>query len=426
MSPAFSTCAKEVALNDSRVLRKGTVGAFFAAEMVTSMGSLLSLRLAASEFGPEGLAIYGLARRAFSFLHILAAFGLATSLTKRLAEHAEGEAASWIGSAFRATLIFGGSCACVLLLFRSFFSNLIFGSIAFAYLLPALALMVLGANLQMVLYSAYRGQLKTAQAVTSYGFFLGVVPVLAFLVTGSIVANLYVVGFLWMLSVIPLVRIRAEPFHRSRFKNLLKLGGSRFLSEVAQSGFLVLPSFLVANMWGTHAGGLVAISITLCSNAASLVAPLGALSLPLLAGNTRGLILERRILLTSISLSLFLGLGAFLAFSLLPPGSIRLIFGPIEETLLDSLRLVTVGIVPLGIYYGVRGIIDARWDRPQLLLVFGVASALLTTLHGVIALFDLSIQPLAPFLLCSFLVGGALLVMGSMKEGTRRNSRVAN
>ena len=267
--------------------------ATFGAEFFVLVAGLLSLRLAAREFGTDGFGVYVLGRRSLALLQLPATCGMAIGLTRFLALHA-GDRARRSGY-FRAGVMIALSttalCFALLLASVRHGAALLFGDASDVVLLRALGVAMVGLVVHSIAYGVARGRLRMLVANGLQVVSLGLLPLAALSVPGISVSTLFVVlGLGWsVFGGVTLAAFhaahRAGPALRDReaARTLLRFGVARIPGELALGALALLPVNLAAHVGGASAAGYLGIMTSLVTMIVSAFAPLGQLLLPQIA-----------------------------------------------------------------------------------------------------------------------------------------------
>ncbi|MFT3885371.1 MAG: hypothetical protein QM724_08065 [Flavobacteriales bacterium] len=295
----------------------------YAAEGLSLVGVLLAYRFA-KEAGKDEFDLYVIVRRTISFISPLILVGAVVGLTRFVAMEKERSAqVRYLRGALSWVLPIMGLLLIVGFCLPDTISWPVFGSSAYAALVPPLALMVAGISLHSIAYAFLRGQHRMVLANGLQVLALAIVPCVAFLVFHGLREALWAMGVAWMVAstaliLYALIGTAREKAVRERWA-LLRYGLPRLPGDMALGGLLALPVYVVALSDGLSESGALGFGATLLNLAATVFSPLALLLLPrssaqLAAGDHSGL--SERIRWSSL-LTLGTALGITVLFELL-------------------------------------------------------------------------------------------------------------
>lgn len=389
----------------------------FLAQGASIIGSVLILRLAGTEYGAEGLGDYALARRIFSLAQPVFLLGLHIALPKRVAE-SSGDERSWLKASLLVLLPWAVFLSLPLLLFPRTVSSLLFGRDNMQALCLPLAAMLVGSTCQGLLYAYLRGRMRFIWASAVMGFNLGIVPVVAFFATATIEGNLFFVATLWGLNALPLAfmqtKVSAATHH---VRDLFSYGLPRTAADLSQIALFSVPLLAANHALSAEGSRVAALSLALVSNLAFMFAPLSAMLLPVTAravADKQGGSLTR---LMNMLASLTVLVSVLLT-------TVMLIFGELilewylvslPAGLTKAVKFAVPGIIPLSIYFTLRGSIDGASDRPYNLRNLIIATGVTTALCIYYAIVGLSVVNM----MLAFVIGS--LCLGFLSWMTTRH-----
>jgi len=349
----------------------------FSAEIIVLVAGLLVYKLAASQLGDEGFSGYALSRRTISFIHPLLIIGLGVGIPRYIAFAQVKGTEFRTGSYFMAGMGLLGAVAlpvlALLLLFPGFFSQLLFGSTVFAWLMPELSLMLCGLVLHSLAYAYFRGSMRMVQANLLQLINMGLVPMAAFGLGDSLGQVLLVTGLGWtaVASISCFFIFPRLDWDGSEVKGcmreLFRYGVQRMPGDVALAGFLALPAYFTAHFVDDNlmTAGYVAFSMSLLGLAGAAFTPICLILLPsaseaIVAKDFARLKRQtNRITLWTFGLTLF-GLLIFLLFA---EFIVDIYLGSSPPALIFCLRLVLLAAPGYTIYISLRSILDAYYVK---------------------------------------------------------------
>jgi O-antigen/teichoic acid export membrane protein len=395
----------------------------FLTEFVVMASQILLYRLAARHLGQSGFSEYALARRTVSLLQPAVMLGLGVGLPRYIAlahgQSKNNRVSRYFAATIRyvalATFIVVG----VLLLAKDVFAYLIYGSVAYRYLIAPLALMLIGLSLHAVIYAYLRGHLFMGRANILNLVNLGAAPAVVFIWFNSTASSLlWALGVVW--TAIALSALAWTPLHalfkssRNDHRELLRYGLQRVPGDFVLLALLALPAIFTAHAAGIQKAGYVAFGTSLVNMIAAMFAPVGVILLPKAsrsAGN--GLLAELRAEVRVIVLvTVVLCTTTIAVLELYAPSFVHLYLGSGFESSVLIVRIVVIAAMPLALYYVLRSVIDAFHHRA--VNAVNVFASLVIFLAG--SSLTLWLRGNTPLILWSFVLGTALLAILTLRE----------
>jgi O-antigen/teichoic acid export membrane protein len=348
--------------------------ATFFTEFLVMASQILIYKLAAHYLGKTGFSEYSLSRRTVSLLQPLVMLGMGVGLPRYIAlvqgraEKDRGQ--RYFGAALRFVGLATLSIVAALLLAKGTFAYLLFGNSAYSYLMPPLAMMLVGLSIHSIVYSYFRGQLFLRRANALNLANLGVAPILVFFWFGTRTSTLlWGLGGAWttiaLLSLVwtPLQAVMNSPGTEDR--ELFRYGLQRVPGDFILLALLALPAIFIAHKSGIEKAGYVAFGMSITNMIASLFAPIGVILLPKASrGAGSGLLHELRKEIWLLGMvAVAVPVAIVIVVEIFAPTFVRLYLGNGFESAVGVVRLVIVAAVPLALYYVLRNVIDAFRER---------------------------------------------------------------
>ena len=398
-------------------------GATLATEFIVMASQIIVYKLAARLLGTIGFSEYAVVRRTVSLLQPLVLLGFGVGLPRYIAI-AEGQ-----GQVEKESCYFGATVQCViaattildivLLIEREKFAFLFFGKAVYGFLIPPLVLMLSGLAVHSVVYAYLRGRMHLGRANLLNFVNLGLMPILAFPWSAhSPLKLLLMLGIAWIIvAAIALVWTPVKGVFSeciAERKEILKYGIQRVPGDFILMALLALPSLLAAHLLNLEVAGYVAFSVSVANMIASIFTPLGIILLPKASrcfgnGEIAELREETKVIASGTA---FISLCFTMLFEVLAFSVIRSYLGAEFTAAVSVFRVVVLGAVPLAIYYVLRSIVDAVYDRAVntinlfLALIIFLPMSLLASRS----------VPGFPIVLWSFFISIAILALLSARE----------
>jgi len=366
--------------------------ATFATEMAVLLLNMVTLRLAATLFGPTGFGGYSVAKRAVNVLTYPLLLGLGIAFPKFVAQASAG---SRPGAARRAYVAAWGWIAALSLglfsilatLMRGQLTQAFFGSSSFEHFAAPIVLCTVGLYLQTGVYAYFRALLRMDVANTFRFLTSGVVPLASVAAAhGSPARALFVLGSVWTASaLLPGVAIAARERPQAAspaevlgsVTQLLVYGLPRVPGELALFGLFSLPPIWASHRLGVEAAGFVSFGLSLVQYLGALFSAASILLLPYLS-RLAALGEWRRIKQVVGALSAFslLSLSVIVAAGCLASGVlVRALLGESFSPAEPLVRVLLLSSVPYGYYVVVRSALDslATWPHNSINLTVSLA-----------------------------------------------------
>jgi O-antigen/teichoic acid export membrane protein len=349
--------------------------------------------------------------------------GLGVGLPRYIAL-AQGQASAdrvshYFGTTVRYVALATFLVVAALLFAKDAFAYLLYGSVGYRYLIPPLALMLVGLALHSVIYAYLRGHLSMGRANVLNLANLGLAPALVFIWFHTTARSLlWALGVVWTgiaLAALAWTPLRAlVRSSRTERRELLSYGLQRVPGDFVLLALLALPAIFTAHAAGIEKAGYVAFGTSLSNMIAAMFASVGVILLPKAsrsAGN--GLLAELRaevrlMVLVAVVVSTMI----IAVFEIYAPSFVHLYLGRGFESSVVIVRIVLIAAMPLALYYVLRSIVDAFHHRAvnavnlfASLLIFLAGSSLTFWIHA-----D------TPLILWSFVVGTACLAILTLRE----------
>jgi O-antigen/teichoic acid export membrane protein len=395
----------------------------FLTEFLIMASQILFYKLAAHYLGQTGFSEYALARRTVSLLQPAVMLGLGVGLPRYIAmAHVRANhdhVAHYFGATIRYVAVSTLLVVAALLLAKDAFAYLLYGSVRYRYLIPPLALMLIGLSLHGVIYAYLRGHLLMTRANILNLVNLGMAPALVFIwFSTSASSLLWGLGAAW--TVVALTALVWTPLHavarssRTEHRELLSYGLQRVPGDFILLALLALPAIFTAHTAGIQNAGYVAFGASLTNMIAAVFAPVGVILLPKAsrsAGN--GLLDELRTEIRLIVLGTVVVSTMMVAvLEMYAPSLIRLFLGSGFESSAAIVRIVAIAAMPLALYYVLRSVIDASHHRA--VNAINLSASLVIFLAGSSLTFW--IRGNTPLVLWSFVCGTTLLAILTLRE----------
>ena len=345
-------------------------GSTVLTESAILASQLIAYRLAASYLGKQGFSEYALARRTINLLQPAALLGLGVGIPRYVAFATPRQVGSDSGNYFASGLLVIGFalavCVTLLNLLKGSAAFIFFGTAGYDYLVPPVALFLLGFALHMACEGYFRGSLHMTRANVLRFVNLGIMPLIVFRFFGtSTVCVLTALGAaVGVTSAVALLFIRfgsGVTDLLGHARELLLYGVGRVPGDLSQLAFMSLPAILIAHLRGVGPAGLVAFSTSVVVLLCSLGLPVSSVLLPeasSMIGRGDFESLRRRvsqilvIALAAVTLSVII-------IEVLAAPIFRLYLGRAFDDAIPIVRIVILGAVPYVIYLSLRGVIDA-------------------------------------------------------------------
>ena len=349
-------------------------GVTFATEFLVMLSQIILYKIVANWLGQTGFSEYAVARRVVAFLQPVTMLGLGVALPRYLGL-AEGRGNSERYSRYLwATLICAGGftaiLAATLIIGRRWFSYLLLGSGERQYLMPALALMLVGMAFHAILYAFFRGRLAMGKANALQIINNCLAPLIVFALFHKDPADfLWHLGIAWtvtsaiMFVLTPIMQTWKRP--REEMRELLGYGLQRVPGDFAFMALLGLPAIFAAHFADIREAGMVAFGLAIVNMVASVFAPIGIILLPKVSralGSGDFHSVRREVILIR-RLALLISGAIVLVVELLGGRLIRIYLGADYASAGFVVSILALGALPLAFYSALRSVIDAFHHR---------------------------------------------------------------
>lgn len=343
----------------------------FAAEGLSMLGMVLAYRLAAN-MGKQDLDLYVVVRRTVSFIYPLLLIGAAVGLMRFVAMAADPmRQRAYLRGTLRWVAPLGLVLAAIGLIWSKPIAWVLFGPDAGVDLVAPLALMIAGISVHGVGYSYLRGKGTLTLANSVQVWALALAPCIALVVFKEMSMILWATGIAWLVvAVLAIARDLLAPSQASSKREraeLLRYGLPRLPGDMALGALLTVPVYVVARTHGLAESAELGFGTTLLNFVSAVFSPVTLLLLPasaaqLAAGDHHGL--STRIG-RMVRIMLLASLGIMLAFEVSADLLLDLYLGDAGETYVFSARVVFLGALPFGFYFGLRSVLDAYYHTPR-------------------------------------------------------------
>lgn len=343
----------------------------FAAEGLSMLGMVLAYRLAAN-MGKQDLDLYVVVRRTVSFIYPLLLIGAAVGLMRFVAMAADPKRQrAYLHGTLRWVAPLGLVLAAVGLIWSKPIAWVLFGPDAGVDLVAPLALMIAGISVHGVGYSYLRGKGTLTLANSVQVWALALAPCIALVVFKEMSMILWATGIAWLVvAVLAIARDLLAPSQESSKREraeLLRYGLPRLPGDMALGALLTVPVYVVARTHGLAESAELGFGTTLLNFVSAVFSPVTLLLLPasaaqLAAGDHHGL--STRIG-RMVRIMLLASLGIMVAFEVSADLLLDLYLGDAGETYVFSARVVFLGALPFGFYFGLRSVLDAYYHTPR-------------------------------------------------------------
>ena len=350
----------------------------FITEFTILITGVLVYRMAHQHFGEIGFSHYSVSRRTASFIMPLLFGGLSVGIPRYVAFAVNDvkmklPASYFISGSILALLVTVPSLL-IFTFFASFFSNLFFDSKEFAFIIPAISMMILGMVLHTLVYGYYRGKMQMEKANVLQFINLGLTPMIAFYCTDKIENVLFLTGASWStLSFVVLIYLVAtekwKTFEcRECFSELFNYGMQRVPGDVAIAGFLALPTYFAAHMVSDNlqTAGYVAFGMALLNMSGAAFGPICLILLP----KASEIIVKKdyeslRVNVKRITL-LTLGLtcAGIIAVELFASSLLKIYLSSPVPDLAFCIRTIIPAALGFTLYISLRSVLDAYYLKP--------------------------------------------------------------
>lgn len=330
---------------------------------------ILVYRFAYDLPGDTDFASYSLVRRNLSFFMPLMFLGLAVGIP-RFVSFNLGDNKKNGGFFMAGTIILLVSVVIIcsaLIIFKGTMAELLFGDRNFSYLIYPFVTLIIGIAMHSLAYSYLRGlmQMNTANALQFINLGIGVVA--AFFLSHQLTEVIYFTGFFWIFtaSIFMIYIYRNISFNKKELiangQELFKYSIARVPGDMAMAALFSLPSLFITHYFGIIPAGYLAFGITLLNMAGAAFSPVSLLLLPKISK----LASEKkyRVVFSNtdkiILVTLLLSVVVITIFEFFATPIIHLYLKGASAELINTARIVALGIPGYTIYIVLRSVLDA-------------------------------------------------------------------
>jgi O-antigen/teichoic acid export membrane protein len=391
-------------------------GGTFVTEFAVLASQLLTYKLVAHFLGKASFSEYAVARRTISLIYPVTLLGMAVALPRYVAQATGTSNAKrskrYFGSALRCVGCSLFVCVLLMNLFRETFAYLFFASQKYANLALPLSLLLIGLTLHVVAYAYFRGQLSMKRANLFQLLNFGIMPLIAVaLFDSSVRSVLFAMGILTTLGAglaLVLTPLRSATDRiLPEAKELLIYGVQRVPGDFILMALFTLPATFVAHTQGLQEAGFVAFGISVLNMIGSVFSPVGLVLLPkaskMFAEGTRsGLRIH---VLQIVAITVAVSISLTILFEVMSGTLVRLYLGTGFAEVASSVRLMSLGALPFGLYCVLRSLVDAYHTKAVNVLNNGAAFLVFLCSAGALVFTGASSLIPAAFLLGVIVLG---------------------
>lgn len=349
----------------------------FVTEVLILLSFFLIYNLLAANFGPEGVGIYSLIRRVIGFLQPLLLLGLTVGIPRYIAMSKNGEeTAAYMKSGSIAIVLFSIAIIVFFNLFDDFFSQALFGSISYAYLIVPLSICLLGLNVHSLVYSYLRGKLMVKVFNLLQIINVMLVPIVILVSLNGVAVekfialagavNIFVALVFASVFFSEKAQRMGKNVFESSFWRLLGYSLPRIPADFSLALLFSLGPIIAIRFVPIEEVGYLSVSQSLLNAAGSIIAPLGLIILP----KVSGLIKEKKKFEIKEGVNIFIGAiiqcSIFIYFQMIIFSDAIIGFwlgsGFLEAA--PVMRIVFVSVIFFTMYVGMRSILDAVEHKP--------------------------------------------------------------
>lgn len=356
------------------ILKRDLVITFIVQFIVLASG-IIVYKLAANMLGVGGFSEYALSRRIISFIQPVLLVGLGVGLPRYIAYAHTGKNLekpdTYFAGGLAILILFVLTVTLMINLTKDNISFLIFGSSTYSYLILPLSLMLIGVVIHSACYSYFRGRLMMVRANFLQMINMGIVPILAFIMSKTTEDVLEITGLSWLVvSILFLFWITINlRWDNSKVvsctKELLLYGVRRVPGDIGLAALLTLPASFTAHVVGVKEAGYVAFGTSLLNMTGGFFAPVGTILLPkasqIIATKDINMLRYYTFKLLRITISLTV-IGTIL-FEVFADKIIGLYLGKSFSEVVLIAKVIMVGGVVYPVFTLMRSIVDAYHTR---------------------------------------------------------------
>jgi O-antigen/teichoic acid export membrane protein len=349
------------------------------AEIVVVLGSTATLSIVSRTRTPVDFGLYSVTLRTVGLFQAPLLVGLGVSLPRILpVTDDEQERSQIITAAVTIVAAISLTLAICSLLIGDPLARAVFGSPTRTSELWALVLLLSGSLIHGIAYASSRGRLNFRTANVVLAVNLGLIPLVAALITRGVVPLIACIAAGWLLfSLGSLARqlVRPRGLLR-RIRMLISLGWRRVPGEFALFGLTAAPPLIVLHQAGVVEAGRVSLAMTLLTVAGTAVTPFSAVVLPHVS-SWRGTVEQHRIaaLVRRVVLVAALTVPLTALAELTAGFVVPFVFGPEARNAVPAVRLVLCAVPAYTTYVLLRSLIDGSTDKATTMHLACVAFA---------------------------------------------------
>jgi O-antigen/teichoic acid export membrane protein len=333
-----------------------------------ALGALV-IPIATRHWDPQEFGRYAVTYRILALLLPALTLSAGVSVARYIAQRGMPEEAvstAVVSAIFAMAPLLVPACFVGLLLPRQV-GQLLFGA-PDADTVRAAIVLILGATTYTLVTASLLGQLKFLRCNALSVLYVGVIPLLALALGGSVSTVLLITGLLWVIASVPFLipilgRTSWVAIERGR-RVFFVYGIRRVPGELGAFGLISLPPLLAAHTSNLEYAGFVSLAMSGITIAGSLCAPISTVSLPHISrafaskdyANVRGFV--SIIAVTNVAL-VGASIGAYFALPELVPA----ILGHRYAGAIATLQIACLAVPPYGCYVTVRSALDAYYDQ---------------------------------------------------------------
>ena len=403
----------------------------YLTEFSLLIAGILVYRFAFNAFSNTDFASYSLIRRNLSFFVPLLFLGLAVGIPRFVSFNLNNKTQN--GNFFIAgalillcsLLVF----SLALFIFKVPLAELLFGDKKFSYLIAPFHVIIIGIAIHSLSYSYLRGIMKMNLANALQFLNLCVGNLVAFALSDNLSQVIYYTGFYWIITAsLFLIYILSQITFQwsalwATMKELFLYSIFRVPGDIALAALLTIPSLFVAHYYGIIPAGYLAFGITLLNMSGAAFSPISLLLLPqiskLSADKKYDIIFSNSKKI--IMFTLLLSVSAVLIFEFFATPIIHLYLKDAPADLVNTARIIALGIPGYTIYIVLRSVLDALHYRAvntrNLLIAFVFYSI------GIVIMFFINNNQETTIALNIWLFSTSLTLLGVLTYFDFRKSR---
>lgn len=360
-------------------------------QIVVIVGSIIVYKIAAHFLSREEFSKYLLSRRSIGILAPLLSLGIGVVLARRVAmeELLQRRTGMLVASIF-AVFLAGLFSALLLWPASTFWANALFGDASMEDMILPCIIAGIGLGCTSICYNFLRGMMSFGYASILESISLGVLPVLAFLITTSS-ARLVLMTLGVALSSVSLLilfftlsRLGLSLSPRAIFREgveLVSKGWSRIPSEMAWAALFGVPSMIVAHTSDIRNAGMIAFGCTVLTLSSTIYSPISVKFLPHVVRRVQHLEFHtlRKEIQYALSGCVLLSVVGTISSYCLMPTIIVLYLGSEYSDGSEYVQAMTLAMPACAVFVCLRSVIDAVYDRAWNSIILLVSLAVSVT-----------------------------------------------